>query len=348
MEKSTSQTRLSYLEELELLLRNLKVTKTSFVFYDQIFEIPDTVGQKNLDGNNLTAAFATYLYQLVHCRQTITSENTTSNQDRFDVENRNRIFVELLSQANSSIGHWEPGWTISKLEKNGKIAIKKNDLTLWVMPSQFALMHSNHGYPHIGDRGYVAMVKEFRELLPGYYMANGNTPIEEYSSITRIYWNISSDGAISLLKSLTSELNENNISFQFKILKNESHYTRADAGVLYLNKGDILKARNALSAIYHNIKTYLKLSVPLFAKRLASGISLAEDPANGESFGQNRTRLFAEAICNFHVRDTSRLEEKLRYIKSYFKTHDIDFNKPYLKNANSEDKYDEMLTGVFE
>jgi hypothetical protein len=172
--------------------------------------------------------------------------------------------------------------------------------------------------------------------------------IEEHSSITRIYWNIASDGAIPLLKSLTAELNNRNIPFQFKTLKNENNYARTDAGVLYLDKTDILKARNALSAVYDNIKAHLKPQVPLFAKRLASGVSLAEDPANGESFGQNRTRLFAEAICDFHMRDTSILEEKIRYVQRYFETHDIDFNKPYLKNANSKDKYDEMLTGVFE
>jgi hypothetical protein len=209
------------------------------------------------------------------------------------------------------------------------------------LPHQIALLDNKQA--HIGDKCYVAMVKEFRELLPGYYMANGNTALKEQPFIARIYWNISSDGAISLLKSLTTELNRENIPFQFKILKNEDQYTRADAGVLYMDKGDIRTAANALSTIYVQIKSFLKPSVPLFTRKLMPGISLAEDPSSGESFGQQRSRLFAEAICDIHSKNIFMLEDKIRQVRKYFRTHKVDFDKPYLKNAESKDEYEEVL-----
>jgi HopA1 effector protein family len=353
MENSVSQNYLSYIKEVKQLLQDIKIaSNTSFVLNDQICEISNATEQKDSDENNermeknLTTSLATYLYQLIHCRQTSIDEHTVPYQNSFDVGNRNRIFIELLSKANNGVGTWEPGWIISKLEKSGKIAIKKNDLMLWVVPHQFALIDSNQA--HIGDKGRAAMVKEFRELLPGYYMANGNVSIKEQPFITRIYWNISSDGAVSLLNSLTTELNKESIPFQFKILKNENHYTRADAGVLYIDKEDIRSARNALSTIYDNIKSFLKPSVSLFARKLTSGISLAEDPSNGESFGQHRARLFAEALYDIHLKNVSMLEEKIKQVQKYFETHDVDFKKPYLKNAQSKDEYDEILSGVFE
>jgi len=346
MEKSVYQSPLSYMEEIEQLLRNMKISKTSLMLHDQVFEIPNATRQKNPDVNDLTKPLATYLYQLVHCRQAISREHTLPYQNGFDIGNRNRTFVELLSQANSGVGYWEEGWVVSKLEKNGKIAVKKNNLSLWVTPHQFALLDGKQA--RIGDKGKVAMVKEFRELLPGYYMANGNTFMKEQSNITRIYWNISSDGAISLLKSLTTELNKESIPFQFKILKNENHYTRADAGVLYIEKEAIREATNPLSTIYEDIKSFLKPSVPLFARKLASGISLAEDVSRSESFGQNRTRLFADAIYNTQLKNVSVLEEKIRLVQKHFEIHNVDFNKPYLKNAESKDEYDEILAGVFE
>jgi hypothetical protein len=88
--------------------------------------------------------------------------------------------------------------------------------------------------------------------------------------------------------------------------------------------------------------------VPLFAKKLVSGISLAEDPTNGESFGQHRTRLFAEAIYDVYSKNTSVLEDKIKQVRNYFKTQSVDFNKPYLKNDESKDEYDKVLAGVFE
>jgi HopA1 effector protein family len=345
---NNSQIYIAYIREIEQLLRNIKITsKTSFTWGDQICEISNATEQKGSAENtvpvkeSLTALLAIYLYQLIHCRQPSIDEHIAQYRNSTDDGYQARIFIESLSNANTSSGNWEPGWTVHKLERNGKIAVKKNDLMLWVLPHQFASIDNKQA--RVGDKCYVAMVKEFRELLPGYYMANGNRALKEQPSITRIYWNISSDGATSLLKSVTTELNNENIPFQFKILKNEDQYIRADAGVLYIEKGDIRKAVNALSNIYNKIRPFLKPSVPLFTRKLVPGISLAEDPANGDSFGQQRTRLFAEAIFDVHSKKISGLEDRVREVQKYFESHNVDFDRPYLKNAESKDEYDAVL-----
>ena len=92
-----------------------------------------------------------------------------------DFENKN--FVELLSNANTGIGTWEPGWEIFDIEKNGRIIVKKNELKLWILRSQFIPSDANN--ITIGNKGFLAMVKEFRELLPGFYMANGNVSLKK-------------------------------------------------------------------------------------------------------------------------------------------------------------------------
>ena len=65
---------------------------------------------------------------------------------------------------------------------------------IWVNSYQF--IPNNQRNIAVGEKGYVSMVKEFRELLSGFYMANGDISLKENASITRIYWNISSAGAI--------------------------------------------------------------------------------------------------------------------------------------------------------
>lgn len=351
MEKEIPRANMQYINEIEQLVENIKIkSDSSFILNDQIYETSGVTEEivnetnVNLSKNNLTLSLANSLYQLIHCRKALIDEQISSYHDSLE-GSKNRNFLELLSKANHSVGNWEPGWIVFKIEKNSKIVIKKNDLMIWAMPYQFIPL--NGKLANIGDEGCVAMVKEFRELFPGFYMVNGNISIEDKSFIVRIYWNISSDGAVSLVKSLTNALNDEGIPFQFKILNNEKYYVRADAGVLYLDKDDIKDAKNALSAIYNNIKSFLKPSVPLFAKKLASGISLAEDPANGESFGQNRCRLFAESIYDAYTKDISKLKEKIEHVKEYFEIQDINFNIPYLKNTKSSDDYD-ILYSVFE
>src|SRR4030095_311662 len=301
MEKGDVQDNIPYVREVKQIIQNIKIkSNSSFILNDQIYEV-SSLGEKNANENSinlkkikLTNLLGDTLYRLIHCREEFIDKEISRYYDSFDEGYGNRIFVELLSKANSSLGNWETGWKVCKIERNGKIVVKKNDLMIWTTSRQFLPLNSN--YIDIGGEGSVLMGKEYRELLPGFYMANGNKSMRDKSFVVRIYWNISSNGAVFLMKSLTTTLNKENIPFQFKILNNESYYRRADSGVLYMDKQDIKKARNALSAIYKDINSFLKPSVPLFAKKLNAGISLAEDPSNGESFGQNRCRLFAESI----------------------------------------------------
>jgi hypothetical protein len=150
------------------------------------------------------------------------------------------------------------------------------------------------------------------------------------------------------MKSLTTELNRAMIPFQFKILNNTNYFIRADAGVLYLNKKDLEKSTGALSKIYNNIKSFLKVDTPLFAKRLATGISFAEDPQNGESFGQNRSRILSESIYEIYKKNISKKKDKIKEVRNYFEIKNIDINRPYLKDLKSIDEYEKILNGVFD
>ena len=297
---------------------------------------------KDDDSNSLDKLFILYLgnklYQICHCRQKdynkeMVYENSLNSRD----------FIESLSNANTGTGTWESGWEINKIEKNGQIAVHKHGLTLWVTPHQFI---SDGGDVQVGTKGRIAMVKEFRSLLPGFYMANGNSTINQSPILTRIYWNVDVSAAVSLMRCLTTELNNEKVPFQFKILSNPNDYTRIDTGILYMNKRYLGKTRNALKKNYEQIKPFLKSQTPLFAKRLAPGVSLAEDPNNGESFGQHRTRLLAEVLHSLGENNNSTKDEKMKKVSTHFKNSGVDINEPYI-NSGSTDDYEIILKGVF-
>ena len=85
-----------------------------------------------------------------------------------------------------------------------------------------------------------------------------------------------------------------------------------------MNKKILEKSIYSLSKIFNSIKSFLKADTPLFAKRLSSGISLAEDPENGESFGQNRSKILSESFYEIFKKNISTKEDKIKEVQKIF------------------------------
>jgi len=341
----------SYLKELEYITSTIRIrSPNSYEIDNQVYSLEDNHStnknkiMKPNDGKDVISILESYIYNVFHCRQKNNNSQAFFNLSYFD----NRDFVESISNANKGVGTWEPGWEVHRIldKESNNLVVKKNGLMLWVHSYQF-IPYDQKKYS-VGEKGYVSMVKEFRELLSGFYMANGNVSLKENASVIRIYWNVSGDGAIPIMEHLTTELNDNHLPFQFKILNNINYFIRSDAAVLYIDKQNINDMGLSLSRIYKKIKPFLKPTTPLFAKKLASGLSLAEDPNNGESFGQNRSRILAEALYEIYNKNVLSITDQLVQIGKHFSKNDINIEKPFLKNNDSLDNYDEILVGVFD
>ena len=133
------------------------------------------------------------------------------------------------------------------------------------------------------------------------------------------------------METLTSELNNINLPFQFKILNNSNYFTRSDAAVLYIDKLNIKDMSLIFIKNTSRNQTLSKSATPLFAKKLVPGLSLAEDPNNGESFGQNRSRILAEALYEIYDNNMLSITDQLLQISKHFDKNDIDVEKPYSK-----------------
>lgn len=285
------------------------------------------------------------LYTLLHCRQDLSLYYRTVNIDQYnDIQH----LTEMLSAANSGHGTWDPGWEITKMERDGQqFAVQKNGLTLWASPREIFVQEGKH---EVGKKCYIKIGKEFRELLPGFYMAIGNATNDDYrenSNVVRIYWNVAAVGAVPLMKNLTTELNAVNLPFRFKVLKNPHCFSRVDAAILYIDKQYLGNSKGSLSKIYKLIRIYLYHPTSIFAKKLAPGLSLAESPRTNESFGEHRCRILAEAIYNTCKKEIRSIDAKVSEVIKYFTNLGIDLNYPYL-NPNCIDDYDVLLGGAFD
>jgi|GEM_PF-6458426 len=80
---------------------------------------------------------------------------------------------------------------------------------------------------------------------------------------------------------VTEQLNREGIPFKTKVLSNPHQYLRADAGVLYVDQRDFGRLRPIIKQLYDDLRPGLNAPVPMFTKRLAPGLGLAEIPAEG-------------------------------------------------------------------
>jgi len=114
--------------------------------------------------------------------------------------------------------------------------------------------------------------------------------------------------------------------------------------VLYVNKRFYQISAVLLARVYGEIRNHLAPLTPLFTKRLAPGLSLAEDPGTGESFGMQRCRLLAEAICNAHTGPSQQTQPRLEAVLHQLELAGIRPERPYLC-AGSVDQYSFALEG---
>ena len=253
-----------------------------------------------------------------------------------DVEFYNRIHT-----SNSGQGYFEPDWSILKEESDGSLVVTQGGLKLHI--ERDLHLRSDEQAAVVGDKVAIKMPKN--RVQNGFYVSVGNTRAnlhQEKSVLVRVYFNLTPDGAVGVMGSLTQQLNEQNIPFDFKVLYNPQDYQRHDSGVLYFDKSNYEQVRRILQQIYREHQSHFKAEVPLFTLQLAPGLALAEEPDNKfaerESFGMNRCQIIANGLLEAWDRGKNSPDEKMQCILEQFSISGIDPNRTYI-NGNSQDIY---------
>ncbi len=206
-------------------------------------------------------------------------------------------FITEVSEGNNGTGSWEEGWTlIGPSKRTGKLIVRKNNMKFWVEEERVRAENSTGAETTYS----VKVEKETRFLNSHFYYAYGDTHKTEVTGYAdrplRFYWNLTPQGAINYIASLTRELNKRKIAFRTKILSSPADYSRTDSGVLYIDSSQLESVLPAIEAVYADLRPLLKSSVPLFVKQVYPGVGFAEDPRNGMSFGISRSSLIGNTL----------------------------------------------------
>lgn len=275
------------------------------------------------------------LYLQCYCRR------FTGEIDKREIQsNPDDDFVKRLSAANSSREYLNRGWHIIKTLPTGHFVAEKNGLTRLLFAGEFISHADVRGTVEEGTPVSIFRPCESTTMHPGFYYVFGEAVGDDQDDrdLLRFYWNVKADGANELVSLLTRNLNRFQLPFRFKILNNPGAYIRTDAAILYLNRRFYHLAAELLSEIHHQLIDEINPDTPLFSKKLARGLGLGEEPATGESFGQQRCRILAQALWSSYEKKLEDEESRLCEISRLLEENGIDSAFPY-RNARSNQDY---------
>lgn len=253
-------------------------------------------------------------------------------------------FYERLHQSNFSKGYFDLGWQVLRQESDGTLAVKKGELTLHIERDRH--LKTSEQSAAISDIVTIWMPRNL--MQNGFYVAVGNAGSADRSYLNsnpvtvRIYFHLTPEGAVAVMASLTQQLNNIKIPFNFKLLYNPADYKRYDSGVLYFERCQYPIVRQVLQRVYAENQEYFQTQVPLFTKQLAPGLAMAEEPDRKftaqESFGMNRCQIVANGLLEAWHNGNDSPSVRMTSILQQFSFLGIDLERVYL-NANSKDIY---------
>ncbi|MBN3962303.1 T3SS effector HopA1 family protein [Nostoc sp. NMS8] len=266
-----------------------------------------------------------------------------------DLENNTFLGIDLelyeqLHGSNCGESNFDPGWSVIKEETDDSLVVNKGGLRLHIQRDKH--LQAIDQDTVVGSLVAIRMPKN--RVQNGFYMAVGNLGFTHFVDANnplktvRIYFNLTPEGAVAVMRSLTEQLNKLAIPFSFKVLYNPKDYGRHDSGVLYFDKRDYQVVKEVLQVVYKENKSYFQAEVPLFTMQLLPGLGLAEEPdqkfAEQESFGMNRCQIVANGLLKAWYQGDDSPEVRMQAIHEEFSLLGIDLQHVYL-NANSENIY---------
>lgn len=246
-------------------------------------------------------------------------------------------FYHQLHHSNRGQGYFDPGWVFIKESADGLLAVKKDGLTMHVSRDR----HLAQTAVTPGDTVSVRLPNS--QIENGYYVAVGNQgPCPNGTSIN-LYFNVTLEGILRVMHELTTMLNELRLPFSLAVPYDlENCPERCDAGTLKIAQPAYAKVQPKLDPFYQIHAAQFRSTVPLFAKVLAPGLGLSEQPLHSfipqESFAMHRFQVLAEGLIHAWRQDLNSSQDRKTCMLQALFEHEISLSYPYL-NPGAKDEY---------
>lgn len=178
--------------------------------------------------------------------------------------------------------------------------------------------------PAPGDLVTIARGSSGWDQASGWWWAHSGEGVPD-GLLDRWYAHARSpEESAALLPPLMGAFADAGSAFSLKCLPTPAGYGRPDALVVYTPRPARARVAASLRRRARDIVPHVEASIPPTTRRIAAGIGMSEDPADGTSFGQQRTAQVA-AIAAL-MTDTDAAPHRLRAAAS---TVGLDVTRPW-------------------
>lgn len=243
--------------------------------------------------------------------------------------------VPALSAAHPGRERWEAGWRVRQALSNGRVVAERHGGARFLWPGEFIAADAPGVPPRPGANLTLWRPRESATLQPGFYFAFGEAGCDDHAALVRVYWNVTPEGAPALTRAVVATLNRWGMPFRYKCLSRRSLYPRTDAAVLYVARRAWPLVRELVLEAHAAVEDGLGADAPLFARPLARGVGVAEDPGNGDSFGVHRCRLLAEGLCAAWRAGRRGTRERLQAVREAFERGGVSLDAPWRAAASA-------------
>lgn len=260
----------------------------------------------------------------IELRDWLYSQWYAAPQDAKDLASWAVPFVAHLRAADAGTRRWQTGWIASQVSTAGRVIAVKGAERRLLWPGDYALASGGARPVRSGDALRITDRLDSIDELSGYWITYSADWFPQPAQIVRVYWNTTPRGAASIIRRVTAVVA--GLPFSLKVPIDPVHFNRPDAVVLYLHAPLKPETLTALEAAASAERAWLSPSTPPLTRTIGDGVGLAiASSQGGESFGQHRCRLIAEATIRTRLSST----DAVAAITARFMSNGIDPAAPW-------------------
>ena len=243
-------------------------------------------------------------------------------------ENGWPTLVARLRAAHAATPRLEHGWQAVAARPGGALMAVRAGEYVELTAGDFV----NVTHPGTPLRAGAALaISRRRDVLnsDGWWVTSASTGSAPERDLVRVYWNCPVTAAPSLVGALTELLEESGEPYTLKCPAAAQLFDRVDACVLYVGIESWMMMRRALRDVHDRLAHRLRPAVPPLTLAMGPGAALAEDPANGQSFGQNRVHAVADGLLTAASRGIVDDAGVLEVVADRLLANGVDPVRPY-------------------
>jgi hypothetical protein len=208
----------------------------------------------------------------------------------------------LLRASHAGSDQWQDGWRTLRTDRHGVVRAWQDAGAPHALP--------RGSYTHTPDEpdrtgllprpGDTLIVLDRRDALAmhGWWRTWGEQwdPVRPPADAIRIYLSLRTEALATATTEITSTLIDTDEPWLLKIALDPAALRRADAAVLYLPPDSVNRLSDELWRLLRRIRPMLRSSTAPLTHQIAPGVATAEEPGDGQSFGEHRCALIARAL----------------------------------------------------